>query len=174
MLADNGADRRIFRFNLQGEYLGAIELPRQGQTNYEPIGFASVDGRPVAGSDIGTRLYYVDVDPPEPLLVGIGDGFDTLIGLTDGAAADQVVALMRRGGAEFRLYGIDTRLRPHGEAIPRAEIRYMTRFLDGFLAIHINGITRYTADLEDPTPGEDWDQRAATNIGARGGIAWLD
>ncbi len=105
VLMDNAPEGAIHRWDLEGTYLGTYQLPQE-RPEYS-IGFAMLEGRPVAGSRANDRLYFIDTDPPE-LLFDTGDGFDDLIGLSDGLDGS-LLALMRRGGNEFRAYTYDRR-----------------------------------------------------------------
>jgi len=174
ILADNGDEGRIFRFNPAGEYLGDYVLPGDGAFGRESIGFGLVGERAVAGVGQRERIYYIDSpDPPEAaeLMVEAGDGFDSLIAVGSGYD-DTVVALMRRGGNEFRAYAYDTRARQTAMTFLRFETRYITRFLGAYLTLDLNGFALRGLDLQ--TIEEDWDEIADINIGTRGGFAWLD
>ncbi len=178
VLADNGPEGRVYRFNLRGEYLGELVVPTLDQHRPESLGFAFLGGRPVAATSI-SRAYYMDVEPPE-LVFEAGDGFDDAIALATGHE-DTVVALMRRGGSEWRAYRYDARARPRGEpTFLRHETRYLVPFLDGHLSVDLNGLLHLGPDLAprgrggQAWDGESWDEIAPIDIGARGGITWLD
>lgn len=173
ILADNGAEGRIFRFDLEGQFIGEYVLPGDGQFSRESIGFGLVGDRAVAGTGQRERIYYLDNEPPEPaeLMVEAGDGFDSLVAVGSGHD-ETVVALMRRGGNEFRAYAYDTRARETAMLFLRAETRYIVRFMGGYLTLDLNGLTLRGRDLH--AIEEDWDARADINIGSRGAFAWLD
>lgn len=172
ILADGGARGRIHRFDPMGRYLGDLQVPLHNNGDEVPIGFALVDGSPIAGNPINERAYYLDRQPPE-VLVEAGDGFDSLVGLATGHDG-LLVALMRRGGNEFRAYAYDTRANERARTFLRAETRYLFRFLDGYLSVDLNGITLRDRELQEVEPGAYWDARAPVEIRDRAGIAWLD
>ena len=173
ILADNGSEGRVFRFNLEGQFVGEYVLPGDGQFGRESIGFGLVGDRAVAGVSQRERIYYLDIDPPEPaeLMVEAGDGFDSLIAVGSGYESS-VVAPMRRGGNEFRAYAYDTRARETAMVFLGAETRYIVRFLGNYLTLDLNGFTLRGRDLQSIE--DDWDDIAEINIGSRGAFAWLD
>ena len=173
VLADMAKNGRVIRFNPQGEYLGELILPRRDENNPPTIGFAMVGDRPVAANSVTERLYYLDRDPPE-LMVIAGNGFERVIGLTTGYDG-QVVAVLQNGGQEFRLASYDSFAEERASAPLTSETHYVRRFGGGYLSLDLNGFTLRRPDLAPTAPlDQRWDEIAPVNIGQRGGFVWLD
>ncbi|MFN3199384.1 MAG: hypothetical protein ACE366_13355 [Bradymonadia bacterium] len=176
VLADDAVDSKIHRWRLSdGRYMGAWEVPYDGQGPSEVLGFAWLDDALVVGHEQHNRLYRID-DAGQPTEIGpVGDGIDDMFMVRSAASGDQVFTVMRRG-QEFAAYAYDDT----GRQLSSAQLflyrpHQITRFFDGYLSTYPYNIeTRlHLGDLS--FEGVDrWHQQGEYEWRSPSGIVWLD